>query len=193
MTGLINTGYGSIVLETRHELTAFLAGIEKRAFRLTEIAVGNREDALDILQDAMCRLVERYGNRNAGEWGPLFRTILHHRIQDWRRRETVRKRFRVWLPRPGNDEEGDPDPVRELADERQAGPEMDLRNRRILDALDPAIRKLPRRQQQAFLLRVFEDLDVAATAQVMRCTEGSVKTHFSRALQSLRRELEEHR
>ena len=185
-----NKPYGSNLLEYHQDLAAFLAGIEKRALRMTEIAVGNKEDALDILQDAMYRLVERYGKRNPGEWGPLFRSILHHRIQDWRRRETVRKRFRVWFTRSGM--EDDNDPVQQVVDDRRPGPEVELRNRRSLEALGHALRKLPMRQQQAFLLRVFEELDVAETAQIMNCTQGSVKTHLSRAVQSLRRELEEH-
>jgi len=157
---------------------------------MTEIAVGNKEDALDILQDAMYRLVERYGKRDPGEWGPLFRTILLNRIQDWRRREAVHRRLRVWFTNSAREE--DDDPVQQVVDERQPGPDIELRNRRSLEALGEALGKLPLRQQQAFLLRVFEEQDVAAAARIMQCTEGSVKTHFSRAVQSLRRKLEDH-
>lgn len=179
----------STFLEQHRDLAGFLAGIEKRAFRMTEIAIGNRDDALDILQDAMCRLVERYAQRDPEEWGPLFRTILHSRIQDWRRREAVRRRFRTWLaPAAGSDA----DPLHQVADEQQAGPEQGLRNSRGMAALGKALRTLPARQQQAFMLRVFEGLDVAGTAMIMRCSPGSVKTHFSRAMRTLRRELEDH-
>ena len=157
---------------------------------MTELAVGNKDDALDILQDAMCRLVERYGMRPPEEWGPLFRTILHSRIQDWRRRESVRRRFRFWFTHSGNEE--DSDPVQQVADDQRPGPERDLSNRRSMHALGRALRNLPLRQQQAFMLRVFEGLDVDGTAEIMRCTAGSVKTHFSRAVHYLRQELGEH-
>jgi RNA polymerase sigma-70 factor, ECF subfamily len=157
---------------------------------MTEIAIGNKDDALDILQDAMCRLVEYYGERNPVEWGPLFTTILHNRIQDWRRRDAVRRRFRTWFAPTGV--ENDLDPMQQVADEQRGGPELALRNSRSMVALGNALRKLPARQHQAFILRVFEGLDVTGTAGVMRCSPGSVKKHYSRAVQSLRRELEDY-
>ena len=181
---------GVLYLEQHRELDGFLAGVEKRAFRMAEIAIGNREDALDIVQDAMCRLVERYGMCKPEEWGPLFRTILHNRIQDWRRREAVHRRFRTWFSLTG--EEDDIDPMQLVADEQRPGPERVFHNGRSMAALDQALRKLSVRQQQVFMLRVLEGLDVEATAGVMRCSTGSVKTHFSRAVQTLRRELKEH-
>ena len=176
------------LLEQRLELDKFLASIQKRAFRMAEIATGNREDAFDILQDAMCKFVEKYSKRNIEEWMPLFYTILQSRIRDWYRRETVRNRFRVWFGSPS--EERETDSMEKVSDEKMRTPEQQLQNSQRMNVLDQAIRQLPIRQQQAFMLRVFEGLDVAQTARVMSCTTGSVKTHYSRAIHTLREKLE---
>jgi RNA polymerase sigma-70 factor (ECF subfamily) len=168
----------------------FLAGVEKRAYRLAVLAVGNRDDALDIVQDAMCALVQRYGKHRPEEWGPLFRSILHSRIQDWRRREAVRRRFRTWFAWTGA--EDGIDPLQQVADEHNPGPAQAFQNRRSMDALGRELRKLPARQQQAFMLRILEGLDVSTTAELMHCSAGSVKTHLSRAVHTLRDNLEEH-
>lgn len=178
---------GSTILEYYQDLAGFLAGVEKRAFRMAEIAVGNKDDALDIVQDAMFRLVERYAMCKPEEWGPLFRTILHSRIQDWMRREAVRRRFRIWFATSGD--EDNVDPLQQVVDEQHPGPEKEFQNMRSMEALGHVLRKLPLRQQQAFMLRVFDGLDVEGTAEIMHCTAGSVKTHFSRAVHTLRREL----
>jgi RNA polymerase sigma-70 factor, ECF subfamily len=179
------------LLEQHLDLDKFLASIQKRAFRMAEIATGNREEAFDILQDAMCKFVEKYSKRNIEEWMPLFYTILQSRIRDWYRRETVRNRFRVWFG--SSSEERETDGMEKVADEQMRTPEQQLQINQGMTALDQAIRQLPIRQQQAFMLRVFEDLDVAQTARVMSCTTGSVKTHYSRAIHTLRKKLEEHR
>ena len=169
-------------LDQNLELDKFFTGIEKRAYRMTELAIGNKDDALDILQDAMCKLVEKYADHDPSDWAPLFYRILQNRIRDWYRKENFRNRFRVWF---GSRDE---DPVEFL--ENQAGvtdqgPEDDLHNSRMLDLLGRGIRQLPVRQQQAFMLRTFEELDVRQTAEIMGCSEGSVKTHYSRAVQRL--------
>ena len=176
------------LLEQRLDLDKFLASIQKRAFRMAEIATGNREEAFDILQDAMCKFVEKYSKRNIEEWMPLFYTILQSRIRDWYRRETVRNRFRVWFGSPS--EERETDSMEKVADEQMRTPEQQLQINQGMTALDQAIRQLPFRQQQAFMLRVFEGMDVAQTARVMGCTSGSVKTHYSRAIHTLREKLE---
>ena len=180
-----------MVLDHHREINGFLAGREKRAYRLAELAVGNKDDALDIVQDAMFCLVERYGKCPPAEWGPLFRTILHSRIQDWHRRESVRRRFRTWFAWSGD--EDDPDPLQQVADEQNPGPDQSLLNRRSMDVLGRELRKLPARQQQAFMLRILEGLDVSATAMLMHCSAGSVKTHLSRAVHTLRAKLEDYR
>jgi RNA polymerase sigma-70 factor (ECF subfamily) len=176
-------------LESQPELDRFLAGVERRALRSAEIATGNRDEALDIVQDAMLALARRYSRRDPSEWGPLFQTILQSRIRDWYRRSKVRNRWRLWF---GRDDEDEDDPLDRLADPLARRPEDELGNTRAGGALEQALRTLPLRQQQAFLLRAWEGLDVAATATAMGCSEGSVKTHYSRAVHSLREKLEDH-
>jgi RNA polymerase sigma-70 factor (ECF subfamily) len=177
-------------LGSREALDRFLAGVERRALRMAELATGNREEALDIVQDAMLGLARRYGGRGESDWGPLFHRILQSRIRDWYRRHRVRNRWLAWLG--SGDEDDDEDPVAMLADPGARRPEDELGNRRAGAAVETALRQLPLRQQQAFLLRAWEGLDVAATAAAMGCSEGSVKTHFSRAVHTLREQLEDH-
>ena len=164
--------------------------MERRAFRIAEIATGNREDALDILQDAMYKLVQKYAAHDPQEWGPLFQTILQSKINDWYRRNAVRNRFRVWFN--FGDDDGDADPVQGLEDVNARQPEEKIHAEKSIDELEAALKKLPKRQFQAFVLRMWEGLDVAQTAQAMKCSEGSVKTHYSRAVHALREELGEH-
>jgi RNA polymerase sigma-70 factor (ECF subfamily) len=165
--------------------------VERRAFLKARFATGNADDAHDIVQDAMLQLVRSYADRGEPEWGPLFHTILQSRISDWRRRSKVRNRLRVWFG--GRNEDDESDPLQNIADDRDQGPPAQLKDKQAMEALEAAIRKLPARQQQAFLLRVWDGLDVAQTAHAMKCTEGSVKTHYSRAVQALREHLEDHR
>lgn len=156
---------------------------------MAQIATGNSDNALDILQDAMSRLVEKYADRGADEWGPLFQTILQSRIRDWRRREQVRRRFRVWFSFKDEDAE---DLLQAVADSAEPGPERRAQADRSLEVLDAAMRSLPLRQQQAVLLRIWEGLDVEQTARAMGCSKGSVKTHYSRAVNALREQLGDH-
>lgn len=151
-------------------------------------ATGNADAALDIVQDAMLQLARRYADRGEREWGPLFHAILQSRIVDWHRREKVRNRLRVWFG--SRDEDDDEDPLQNIADGRSPNPSQQLADKQAMAALETAIRKLPLRQQQAFLLRTWEGLDVAQTARAMGCSEGSVKTHYSRAIHALRAQLE---
>lgn len=192
---LLNENQQSLItrlstLEHNQTLERFFAEVERRAFRMAEIATGNREDAFDILQDAMCKLVEKYADHETSEWGPLFQTILQSRIRDWYRRNTIRNRFRSWFP--AKDMENSEDPLQTAVDERERTPEQHLQSSRRLDVLEQAIRELPLRQQQAFMLRTLEAFDVKQTAKIMRCSEGSVKTHYSRAVHSLREKLGDH-
>jgi len=167
----------------------FLAGVERRAFRMAWFAVGNRDDALDIVQEAMLKLVRRYGHHAPGEWPPLFYRILQSRVRDHLRRERFRRRWRVWL---GHDEASE-DPLADLPAPADADPAVGAQGDDAVAAVEAAVGALPLRQQQAFLLRAWEGLDVAQTAAAMGCSEGSVKTHYARALQALRARLEEHR
>ena len=158
---------------------------------MAEIATGNQADALDVLQDAMYKLVQKYAGRDPADWGPLFQTILQSRIKDFHRRNAVRNRYRVWFGRRGEDD--DYDPVESAADVDGRTPDEALELDQGMKLLDEAVRQLPARQQQAFMLRALEGLDVEQTARVMQCSQGSVKTHYFRALAVLRKKLEAYR
>jgi len=182
-------------LERKQALDRFLASVERRAFRMAEMATGNREDALDLVQDAMMGLVKSYADRSEQEWGPLFYRILHSRIGDWYRRSKVRNRFRLWLGggRHADNAEDPVDPIQNTPDTGQADTIKKVLQEDAIRRLQVALQALPIRQQQAFLLRTWEGLDVAETAFAMKCSQGSVKTHYSRAVHRLRDMLEDHR
>jgi RNA polymerase sigma-70 factor (ECF subfamily) len=171
-------------------LNQFLAGVELKAFKIAQAALRHEDDALDAVQDAMLQLARAYSDRPPEEWKPLFYRILENRIRDMQRRRTVRGRVMAWLPARNDEDDDDYDPVAQAP-----SPELQPVRRLELDeavgALEQALERLPRRQQQAFLLRALEGLDVAATAQAMGCSEGSVKTHYFRAVQALRAQLGE--
>ncbi|MBL1141697.1 MAG: RNA polymerase sigma factor [Proteobacteria bacterium] len=177
------------MLQSHRDLDAFLASVEKRAFRMAEIATGNKDDALDILQDAMFKLAEKYADRSIEEWGPLFTTILQSRIRDWYRRNLLRNKFRAWF---SSKDEEENDPVQQAEDRMTRTPEQLLQSDRRIDELDMAIHALPLRQQQAFLLRTWEGYSVKDAANIMKCSAGSVKTHYSRAVHTLRDKLDDH-
>ena len=180
---------GIPVVDNSALLDQFLKSVQNRAFRIAQIATRNPEDALDLVQEAMFKLVEKYAQRPAEEWTPLFYRILTSRINDWHRRNTVRNRHRSWL---NNDEESNEDPVQTAEDQFGRQPDKDSEMDQGMSTLQIALEKLPQRQQQAFLLRAWEGLDVKQTAAAMSCAEGSVKTHYSRAIHFLREELGEH-
>ncbi len=177
-------------LATRTELSAFLAGVERRAFKQASYAVRDADAALDIVQDAMLRLAEKYGERPAEELPLLFQRILQNAIRDHFRRGKVRSLWTTVLSALGAREGGeDADPLETL--ETAAGPMVGqtppelAEQAQVLELIEEEIRKLPARQRQAFLLRYWEEFDVAETAAVMGCSEGSVKTHCSRAAHAL--------
>ena len=170
----------------------FLAGVESRAYRLAMVATSSREDALDIVQDAMLRLVKRYGDRTADDWPPLFHRILQSVIRDWYRRSKVRNRWRQFFRDRNTDGEMLEDPIEATAATGDPEPGRQLANSQAIKALDAVLHQLPLRQQQAFLLRQWEGLSVAETAKAMGCGEGSVKTHTSRAVKVLREQLQEY-
>jgi RNA polymerase sigma-70 factor (ECF subfamily) len=179
---------GRTALSTPAELERFLAGVERRAYLRARLATGSGDEALDIVQDAMTALATRYADRPSGEWGALFHTILASRIRDWYRRHKVRRRWLTWLaPHAGDDEA---DPIENLADPAGAEPSAETESSQRLAALEQALAKLPARQREAFLLRTWDGLDVAQTAEAMGCSQGSVKTHYSRAVHALRDMLE---
>lgn len=175
-----------------HAMEQFLASVEQRAFRMAQIATGNTEDALDIVQDAMLSLVRRYGKKPEAEWKPLFFRILQNRIRDWYRRNAIRNWRHQWLRRRGkSDEEDADDQMTTLADPASRSPADQLIVKDSVAALELALHKLPRRQQQTFLLRAWEGMSVKETAGAMGCSEGTVKTQYSRAIHTLRGMLED--
>lgn len=179
----------SATLSTQSLLDKFLQSVQNRAFRIAQIATGNPEDALDLIQDAMFKLVEKYSDRDESEWTPLFYRILTSRINDWYRRSGVRNRYRTYLYA---DEESNEDPIQTAPDHYGKKPEKESETGESMTRLQEALNQLPPRQQQAFLLRAWEGLDVKQTAAAMSCAEGSVKTHYSRAIHTLREALGEH-
>lgn len=172
------------------DMEAFLREVETRAFRIAVVNVRDRDEALDIVQDAMIRLVRRYARRPAEEWRPLFYRILQNRIRDSQRRRSVRTRVLAFFG-GGNDDEYDPISAAP-APTSETDPVAQIANADAMQALAAALNMLPARQREAFMLRNFEGLDVAATAAAMGCTEGSVKTHYSRAVHRLRELMREH-
>jgi len=182
--------------ETTHDgaraLDAFLVGVERRAFRIAQIALSHEADALDVVQDAMLQLSSRYASRPAEEWKPLFYRILQNRIRDVQRRRSVRNRVMALMPWRSDDDDDDVDPIAQAVDHSPLPPSQ-LEGDEMMQALQQALNELPRRQREAFLLRNFEGLDVAETAAAMKCSQGSVKTHYFRALQALRSKLGEFR
>ena len=172
-------------LQRERQLNQFLASVERRALRFAEIAVRDRDEALDLVQDAMIKLARKYADQPEEEWTPLFYRILQNGIRDWYRRQAVRNRVMVWFGR-ASDPEDDYDPVAQAPDPMGRTPDEQLEARQAMRTLELAVSDLPARQREAFMLRTFEGLDVAGTALAMGCSEGSVKTHYSRAVHTLR-------
>jgi RNA polymerase sigma-70 factor (ECF subfamily) len=172
---------------TAQALNSFLADVERRAFRIARLALRHDDDALDAVQDSMLQLARRYAGRPHEQWRPLFYRILENRIRDFQRRRAVRSRVLAFLPWTRDEE--DADPV-QLAPDPAPGPVAQLEGAETGVALQAAIGQLPARQREAFLLRNLEGMDVAQTAAAMGCSEGSVKTHYSRALRNLRDQLD---
>jgi RNA polymerase sigma-70 factor, ECF subfamily len=165
-------------------------GVEKRAFKQAMFAVRDEEAALDIVQDAMLRLTEKYGHLPLAELPLLFHRIVQNAIRDWYRRQKVRSLWTTLLSSlGGGDEDDDRDPLEtlEAADgsNLQESPSAQLEQAQVLEIIEQELKRLPERQRQAFIMRYWEELDVAETAKVMGCSEGSVKTHCSRATHAL--------
>ncbi|MBI5890153.1 MAG: RNA polymerase sigma factor [Nitrosomonadales bacterium] len=177
-------------MSTPLQLSEFLLLVERRAFKQAQFAVRDRHAALDIVQDAMLKLAERYGDRPAEEFPLLFQRILQNTIRDHYRRQKVRTfwttLFSSFTPRQEEDAFDPLDTLQDDGNESQpAGPEESLAQSQLVAEIEKALGKLPPRQREAFLLRYWEELDTAETAAVMGCSEGSVKTHCSRATHAL--------
>lgn len=180
-------------MATREELSAFLAGVERRAFKQALFAVRDEDAALDIVQEAMIKLAEHYGDRPAVELPLLFTRILQNATTDHFRRQKVRNTWISLFSSFTSPDDEDSDPlamIEALAGTGQVESSADQVERaQIVGIIEEEIARLPARQREAFLLRYWEDYDVAETAAAMGCTEGSVKTHCSRATHALARAL----
>ncbi len=179
-------------MATPKELSDFLAEVERRAFRQTVYAVRDEHAALDIVQDAMMKLAEKYGGHPSAEFPMLFQRILQNTMRDYWRRQKVRNLWTTLLSSFGGsgDDGEDRDPL-ETIDVEDDGdePSAQLARSQTIMLIEQALQKLPARQRQAFVLRYWEDMDVAETASIMGCSDGSVKTHCSRAVHALAIEL----
>lgn len=172
-------------LSSSISINHFLASVEKRAFITARLATQNEDDALDIVQDAMLGLVQNYSQHPSAEWGALFHSVLHSKINDWHRRRQVRQRWRVFFYDSAEAEEL-PEPDELVAQTQFLEPDRQLQNDELSQRLVELIGQLPLRQQQALVLRAWEGYDIAETAKIMGCSEGSVKTHLARALRQMR-------
>lgn len=183
------------LLASEKELSDFLKSVEKRAFKRTVFAVRDDDSALDIVQDAMIKLSQSYGDRPAAELPLLFHRILSTTTMDWFRRKKVRQAVVMNFTDLGGDNADSDFNVLEtlevLTESHATESAADTTSRaQILLLIEGQIKELPGRQREAFLLRYWEDMDVSETAQVMGCSEGSVKTHCSRAIKALAKGLE---
>lgn len=173
----------------------FLVAIEKRGYAVAYSGLGHREDALDAVQDSMFQLVKRYADKTEPEWKALFYRILHNRINDTLRRRKLNNVLFGWLPyRQTEDEKAQSHD--DLFDKVPAtpgnSPDSAMEQERQASALQEAVAGLPRRQREAFVLRCWQGFSTSETANSMGCSEGSVKTHYSRAMESLRTTLKEY-
>ena len=179
-------------MATVKELSDFLEAIERRAFKQTAYAVRDDHAALDIVQDAMMKLADKYGDKPVTELPMLFQRILQNTMRDYWRRQKVRNLWTTLLSSFGCSAEGgderDPLEMIDVEDDSDE-PSAQLERSQTIKIVEIALQKLPARQREAFVLRYWEEMDVAETAKIMGCSDGSVKTHCSRAVHALATEL----
>lgn len=179
-------------MASAQEISDFLRQVEKRAFRQTAYAVRDDHVALDIVQDAMLKLADKYAGKPVEEYPMLFQRILQNTMRDYWRRQKVRNLWTTLFSSFGQQEDEDYDPLETIeVESADSDPADQLERSQIMTLIEKALTKLPARQREAFVLRYWEELDVAETASVMGCSEGSVKTHCSRAVSALSMLLEQ--
>ena len=186
--GTVTHAAEELALDSTVELEAFLAAVERSALRIARHYTGDEDEALDLVQDAMIRLANRYAGEPPESWRALFFGILRNRLHDWHRRTRVRRRLLAWWP-GGEPEEA---PLESLPGPEALQPEREAESAAAMVALETALRQLPDRQREVFLLRSVDGMDVADTARAMGVSSGSVKTHYHRAVQRLRELLGDH-
>lgn len=177
-------------MPSRQELSDFLASVERRAFKQALFAVRNDESALDLVQEAMMKLAEKYGDKPLDELPMLFQRILQNAILDFFRRQKVRSTWTTLFSALGHDDSVAESDILETLRADPGSLEAEsaadkVSREQILAIIEQEISRLPARQREAFLMRYWEDMDVAETAALMGCSEGSVKTHCSRAASAL--------
>jgi RNA polymerase sigma-70 factor (ECF subfamily) len=175
-------------MASSQELSDFLRDVERRAFKQTVYAVRDDHAALDIVQDAMLKLAEKYADKPVTEYPMLFQRILQNTMRDYWRRQKVRNLWTTLLSSFGAGQNGeeDHDPLDTIdVEDESSNPIIQLERSQTIKIIEKAIEKLPARQREAFVLRYWEEMDVAETAEMMGCSEGSVKTHCSRAVHTL--------
>ncbi|WP_199720465.1 RNA polymerase sigma factor [Stagnimonas aquatica] len=165
-------------------LASFLAGVERRALRIAQLGTGgDADEALDCVQESMIQLARHYADHDPAEWPPLFYRILDNRLRKWRYKQLLRGR---WLgQRQFDNEDEEESALERLPAPESERPETLVAGAQVRQRLRRALQNLPHRQRQAFLLRHWEGLSTSETAQAMACSEGSVKTHLSRAISAL--------
>jgi RNA polymerase sigma-70 factor (ECF subfamily) len=166
-------------------LAQFLASVDKKAYKMANIATLNSQDALDIVQDTMEKMVRYYSNKQPKEWPALFYRILHNNIMDFHRKKKFRNLFFFWQQ---NDEKSYDD--HSAFSTAEDDPDLLVIKSENIDHMLIAIESLPAKQQQCFLLRCWQGFSVAKTAQIMTCSQGTIKTHYSRAVVKLKTQLE---
>lgn len=177
-------------MATELELSDFLKSVEKRAFKRSVYHVRNEESALDIVQDSMMKLAEHYGHKPVEELPMLFQRILSNTTLDWfRRQKTYSALFSSMSDFESSSDDGDFDLLETLdassKSEQNESTEKQTERAQTLREIEVEIQQLPARQREAFLMRYWEEMDVAETATAMGCSQGSVKTHCSRAVHAL--------
>ncbi|MEQ8689492.1 MAG: RNA polymerase sigma factor [Pseudomonadales bacterium] len=175
-------------MDTSAQLDRFLAGVEKRAYAMVLSSVKNPDDALDIVQDVMIALVTKYAHKPEDQWAPLFYRMLKNRTTDHHRGGAIHQRVFAWFK---SDPEDGEDPLTQVAGPAVEQPQDRFSQTLAADEIVQAVAELPERQREAFIYRAWEGLDVKDTSKVMGCSQGSVKTHYSRAVHALREVLAE--
>lgn len=192
---MFETQDAAAAANTDVQLDRFLASVERRAYQMALLGCGHREDALDIVQDSMFKLVKKYRDKPSEQWKPLFYRILQSTLNDWYRRKYVRNKWSGWFgggrAQGQDDDPGAEDLMQQASDVDAASIAELLDNDKAMQALQAHVAALPMRQQQTFILRAWEGMNVEQTAEIMGCGQGSIKTHYSRAVNSLRKSLEE--
>ncbi len=181
------------ILATREELSDFLIKTERRAYKQALFSVRDEDTALDIIQDSMTKLTVKYAAKPVEELPLLYQRILQNTIRDYYRRQKTRSLwttlFSAFTSNAPNKDQEDFDILETLQIKQESNfgkvPDAELERKQLIDLIEEAMKILPMRQREAFILRYWEEMSVAETAMIMNCSEGSVKTHCSRAVHTL--------